>query len=88
MDTTSLAALIIAVLGSLIPALITWLRASNREARAAARRLQVLHDERDERVMRHRAAIRLHNDQHHPTGVDAAPLPELPEHMTRTDDDE
>lgn len=80
--------IIVGVLTALIPALYTYLHTSNRKARARARALEVQSDERDANLIQHRAALRLHNDEHHPTGEGAVPLPDLPAHMTRTDEDE
>lgn len=87
MDPSSITPIIVGVLSALVPALYTYLRGENRRARAQARILAAEHDERDERLMRHRAMIRLHNDKWHPTGENAMPLPELPERMKRDEDD-
>lgn len=87
MEPSTLTPIIVGVLTALVPALYTYLRGENRRARAQARILAAQHDERDERLMAHRAAIRRHNDEQHPTGEHAAPLPALPEHMTRSTDE-
>lgn len=76
------------VLSALVPALVTYFRGENRRTRSRNRALEVAFDERDDRLMAHRAEIRVHNDEYHPNGVGALPLPPLPEHMTRADDDE
>lgn len=87
MEPSAITTIIVGVLTALVPAIYTYLSGENRRSRAENRLFRAQRDARDERDIKYRAAIRLHNDKYHPFSENCAPLPDLPDHMRGADED-
>ena len=82
MDANTVAPIVIIALGTLLPALAGWLRASNQETRSLLRQARANVDEWETWATESRRNRRLHNDEWHPDGVGCIDIPDLPKYMT------